>query len=119
MRGQSSVDWLRQAALPAKRVTRKSTHALALACLGLHVAPVSAETLQQALAGAYQSNPRLEAERARLRATDEDVPRALAGFRPQITGSADRGRSATEYKPASTLSGEKKTFPGLPYFSLR
>ena len=50
---------------------------------------VRAETLNEALASAYQYNPRLDAERARLRATDEEVTRARSGFRPRITGSAD------------------------------
>jgi outer membrane protein len=50
-----------------------------------------AETLREALALAYQSNPRLDAERARLRATDEDVPRAKAGFRPRAAVNADTG----------------------------
>jgi outer membrane protein len=48
-----------------------------------------AETLNQALASAYQYNPQLDAERARLRATDEEVTRARSGFRPVITGNAD------------------------------
>lgn len=47
------------------------------------------ETLNQALASAYQYNPQLDAERARLRATDEEVTRARSGFRPVITGNAD------------------------------
>ncbi|HEY5127424.1 MAG TPA: transporter, partial [Bradyrhizobium sp.] len=46
-----------------------------------------AETLPEALAKAYQSNPQLNAERARQRATDENVPQALAGYRPQIIAS--------------------------------
>ena len=79
--------------------------ALALA-LALGVSPVAAETLQQALAGAYQSNPKLDAERARLRATDEDVPRANAGFRPQVNGTADRGRQSTTYSPNSAFAGD-------------
>ena len=40
------------------------------------------ETLNDALASAYQYNPQLDAERARLRATDEEVTRARSGFRP-------------------------------------
>ncbi len=43
-----------------------------------------AEMLSEALAAAYQRNPQLNAERARLRATDENVPQALAGYRPQL-----------------------------------
>ncbi len=45
-------------------------------------------TLQQALAAAYLTNPQLQAERANLRATDENVPTALAGWRPTITGTS-------------------------------
>jgi outer membrane protein len=43
-----------------------------------------AETLPDALVRAYQNNPQLNAERARLRGVDESVPQALAGYRPQI-----------------------------------
>ncbi|MDQ8700048.1 TolC family outer membrane protein [Hyphomicrobium sp. LHD-15] len=50
---------------------------------------VRSETLNQALASAYQYNPQLDAERARLRAVDEEVTRARSGFRPVITGNAD------------------------------
>jgi outer membrane protein len=47
-------------------------------------APSSAETLPEALVRTYQGNPQLNAERARQRGTDEGVPQALAGYRPQI-----------------------------------
>ena len=43
-----------------------------------------AETLQDSLVRAYQNNPQLTAERARQRATDENVPQALSQYRPQI-----------------------------------
>ena len=46
-------------------------------------------TLQDALSAAYSNNPTLQAARAQLRATDEGVPQALAGWRPtvQVAGS--------------------------------
>ena len=44
-------------------------------------------TLQEALASAYLTNPTLQAARAQLRATDEQVPTALAGWRPVVTGN--------------------------------
>jgi outer membrane protein len=47
--------------------------------------------LAEALAAAYKFNPRLDAARAIQRATDEEVPRALSGYRPSVTGSADTG----------------------------
>jgi outer membrane protein len=49
--------------------------------------PAYAETLNEALISAYQSNPQLNASRAQQRATDENVPQALAGYRPQIVAS--------------------------------
>lgn len=64
-----------------------------------------AETLSDALAAAYESNPRIEAERARLRATDEEVPRALSGFRPIVTLDAEKGARSTTTKPESTGTG--------------
>lgn len=53
--------------------------------------PAAAQTLDEALAEAYQSNPTLNAERARLRATDEQVPQALSGYRPTITSGIQAG----------------------------
>jgi outer membrane protein len=52
---------------------------------GLASGPVSAQTLPEALAAAYANNPTLQAARARLRATDENVPQALSGWRPTVT----------------------------------
>ena len=49
---------------------------------------VRAQTLEQALAAAYGSNASLNAQRAATRASDENVPRALSGYRPTITGAA-------------------------------
>jgi outer membrane protein len=54
----------------------------------------SAESLPEALVKAYQTNPQLNAERARQRATDENVPQALAGYRPQIVASLSSGLQA-------------------------
>ena len=53
-----------------------------------------ADTLEEALVSAYNTNPQLLAERANVRATDEGVPQALAGWRPtvQFTGSAGAER---------------------------
>lgn len=53
-----------------------------------------AEALPEALVKAYQTNPQINAERARQRATDENVPQALAGYRPQIVASLSAGLQA-------------------------
>ena len=47
--------------------------------------------LADALGQVYLTNPQLLEERAKLRATDENVPIALAGWRPQISYSAAPG----------------------------
>ena len=69
---------------------------LGLAMLGLlgTTSPALAETLPEALVKAYQTNPQLNAERARQRGTDENVPQALAGYRPQIVASLGAGLQA-------------------------
>ena len=71
--------------------------------------PTVAESLRQAMAAAYQSNPKLDAERAKLRATDEDVSRAESGYRPTIQGSADLGRQNTVSKPVFPSSASRTT----------
>ena len=67
--------------------------AAALACLAMGAIfcahPVAAETLQEALSNAYLINPVLSSERARLRATDEQVAVAKSGLRPNISASGD------------------------------
>lgn len=55
-----------------------------------------AQTMEAALARAYNANPTLNAQRASVRATDENVPQALSGYRPRITASADIGASITQ-----------------------
>ena len=68
-------------------------------------APVSAsaETLVDALVSAYSGNPTLEAGRARLRAVDENVPRALSGWRPTVEID---GRAGVHHTDASGLGDE-------------
>lgn len=60
------------------------------AALGVSTS-VSAETLETALVQSYQNNPSLNAQRAALRAIDENVPIALSGYRPKITGTLTGG----------------------------
>jgi outer membrane protein len=63
-----------------------------------------AEALPEALAKAYQTNPQLNAERARQRATDENVPQALAGYRPQVVASLSAGlQSVRNLLPDNTI----------------
>jgi outer membrane protein len=59
-----------------------------------------ADTLEWALVQAYQNNPSLNAQRASLRATDENVPQALSGYRPKLSITATGGYN---YQNASSI----------------
>ena len=71
-----------------KVFTGAAASVLLLACMG--PVPALADTIEAALVRAYQNNPQLNAQRASVRSTDENVPQALSGYRPRvaITGSA-------------------------------
>ncbi len=62
-------------------------------------AVAGAETVSGAMAKAYENNPDLNAARAGLRATDEGVTIAKAGYRPHINASA----SATAARSNTSL----------------
>ena len=80
------------------------------------------ESLTEALTMAYQSNPTLRAQRARLRATDEGVAQALSGWRPdvELSASGAKTRQRTNSVPAkssrtpysSTLSVTQSLYRG-------
>jgi outer membrane protein len=54
-------------------------------------APALADTIEAALVRAYQGNPQLNAQRAQVRSTDENVPQALSGYRPKVSITASAG----------------------------
>ena len=78
-----------------------SVAALAAAMACALTSPGLAETLKEALGATYKFNPRLDAARATQRATDEEVPRALSGYRPSINGSADTSYQNTTTQPSA------------------
>jgi outer membrane protein len=59
-------------------------------------------TLSEALAAAYEYNPQLTGERAHLRSVDENVPTALAGWRPQISITGQYGYGAGRFDTAAS-----------------
>ena len=71
----------------------------------LAAAPLAAQaqtrTLQDALSAAYANNPTLQTSRAQLRATDEGVPQALAGWRPTIVIAASAGYGEGDFSTKS------------------
>jgi outer membrane protein len=78
-------------------LARPARAALPLFCLALcgGGTPAMAQTLTEALSYSYNNNPQLLGQRALLRATDEQVPQALSGWRPTVnfTGQAGEERS--------------------------
>ena len=76
-------------------------------------APARADTLEAALAQAYVNNPTLNAQRAAARATDENVPQALAGYRPRISITATGG----EVSSSTTTKTASSTVPGTSVYS--
>lgn len=81
--------------------------AIAAAGIALALAPVAAraESLDQTLAAAYRYNPEIDAERARLRATDENVARAMSGYRPTINSDMTVGVRGQNTDPPSGADG--------------
>jgi outer membrane protein len=65
-------------------------------------APVLADTIEAALVRAYQNNPQLNAQRASVRSTDENVPQALSGYRPRVAVTASAGY---QYTDVQTVTG--------------
>src|ERR1700753_3891611 len=65
--------------------------------------PALADTIEAALVRAYQNNPQLNAQRASVRSTDENVPQALSGYRPKVAVTASAGYQYTDVN--STVGG--------------
>ncbi len=80
-----------------KVVTGAAAAVLLLAYMG--PMPALADTIEAALVRAYQNNPQLNAQRAQVRFTDENVPQALSGYRPKAAITASAG-----YQYLDTLS---------------
>ncbi|TFV50254.1 TolC family outer membrane protein [Bradyrhizobium niftali] len=72
-----------------KLFTGAAVSVLVLALAG--PTPALADTIEAALVRAYQNNPQLNAQRAQVRSTDENVPQALSGYRPKVALTASGG----------------------------
>jgi outer membrane protein len=87
-----------------RRLLRSGICLGVVTCAALAAPAAHGESLTEALVKAYQTNPQLNAERARQRATDENVPQALSGYRPQIIASLSAGLQAVrDLLPGNTI----------------
>jgi outer membrane protein len=93
--------------------------ALALAGVGLAGSEAAADTLEWALVQAYQNNPSLNAQRAALRATDENVPQALSGYRPKVSVTAQGGYNYTNAVQQLPVGGVVTNIPFAETFLSR
>lgn len=73
--------------------------------------PSLADTIEAALVRAYQNNPQLNAQRASVRATDENVPQALSGYRPKVAITASGGYQYTD--AVSVIGGNTIALHGV------
>jgi outer membrane protein len=88
------------------RLKLKAGVALAALLIGPVVAgPAMADTIEAALVRAYQNNPQLNAQRASVRATDENVPQALSGYRPRVAITASAGTQYTDVLTKTQTGG--------------
>lgn len=65
---------------------------------------VSAQTIDDALVGAYRTNPQLLSSRAQLRALDEGVAQALSGWRPTVTLNGSIGKARDTNRTTNTVT---------------
>jgi outer membrane protein len=69
----------------------------------LPIAASQAETIGGALVKAYFSNPDINQQRTAVRASDENVPKATAGYRPTVSAEADASVQQTNANEQGTL----------------
>ena len=69
------------------------------------VQPLYAQSFQQALLQAYQTNPSLQSERSLVREVQEGIPLAKAGWRPTVSAQAGTG---VAYQVFDTSSANQK-----------
>lgn len=79
--------------------------------VGFSSSSVHAETLAEALTEAYGTNPDLVAERARVRAVDEQVPQALSNWRPQLFLSGRYGVRRIDRESGAGVDTERTDVP--------
>ena len=81
------------------------------------------ETLEDSLSKTYMSNPDLAAERAALRATDEEISKARARWRPSLNAeaeyefSSEKGNSGTTHYESRSQSWTTRVVAEQPLFT--
>lgn len=76
---------------PVKKITLASVAQKSMQRLGDD--KLKTDSIDQAMASAYTGNPQIKEQRAAVRALDERIVQAKAGWRPSINATASFGRS--------------------------
>ena len=94
--------------------SRVSRFALAAALLALAASPAQADTLREALASAYNTNPTLQGARANQRAVDENVVIERAAGLPSVRGEASYAEVLDDtYSDVGNLSPDRQVSGSL------
>ncbi|MFX4222344.1 MAG: TolC family protein [Thalassobaculum sp.] len=75
------------------------------------ISSAGAQSLEEALALAYETNPELLAARADLRQTDEAAPQARGGWRPSITATGSFGVTDVNAESRGVTTTDDHSFP--------
>jgi outer membrane protein len=70
--------------------------AAAAICAALCASGAKAETIGGALSKAYLSNPDINQQRAGVRVSDENIPKANAGYLPTVSAETDAGLTSVQ-----------------------
>jgi outer membrane protein len=87
---------------------------LIVGAVALGVGPADAETMSGALARAYANNPEVNQARAAVRAQDETVPAAKAGWLPTAKAQGSYGRQVSQAQNTFGQAGTSQKFFGSP-----
>src|ERR1700721_3453235 len=88
--------------------------AAALFLVQMAMTPARADTMEAALLRAYRNNPQLNAQPASVRSIDENVPQALAGYRPKVAATASSGIQYTDTGFFSEGARQDAAGPQIP-----
>ena len=90
------------------KTVKRSVFVVSMACgFGAHT--LAADTLADALTGAYTSSGLLEQNRALLRAADEDVASAAAALRPILRYSGNLARGFGDQQTSGVASNLERS----------
>jgi outer membrane protein len=115
-RGRGGACAARIIALAAYAVATLSatSYAAEIAGNGRIGAGAGSATMEGALIQSYQNNPQLNAQRSATRAADENVPTALAGYRPRVGGTASLTENYLDTTSRNPALGTTTTSPPTP-----